>query len=66
MMRHLGDSSWCRVLRMLLDGIIKEETPRESLALWKTKHLDSDLRDLLGGLTKFDPAKRITADEALA
>jgi serine/threonine protein kinase len=31
--------------------------------LWKG--IDEDLRDLITGLTKFDPAQRLTANEAL-
>lgn len=65
LLRHLGDSSpWCQILEVLRGGFNKEN-PRESFALWNWDILDSDLKDLIGGLTNFDPAKSITADQAL-
>ena len=36
---------------------------RESRSLWKG--IDEDFRDLIMGPTKFDPAQRLTANEAL-
>lgn len=63
--RHLGDSPWCQILEVLRDGFNKEN-PREPFYLWNMEPLDSELKDLIGGLTNFDPAKRLTADEALS
>ncbi len=54
LLRHLGDSPWC------------QENPREPFYLWNMEPIDSDLKDLIGGLTNFDPAKRLTASEALS
>ena len=65
LLRHLGDSPWCQVLEALRDGFDKEH-PREPFDRWNMKSLDSDLKDLIGGLTNFDPAKRLTASEAFS
>ncbi len=65
LLRHLGDSPWCQVLEALRGGFNKEN-PREPFVRWNMEPLDSDLKDLIGGLTNFDPAKRLTADEALS
>ncbi|KAL9609841.1 MAG: hypothetical protein Q9167_005408 [Letrouitia subvulpina] len=48
-----------------LDDGFNEENPRESFACWNMDFLDSDFKDLIGGLTNFDPTKRLTADQAL-
>ncbi|WQF84707.1 Putative protein kinase [Colletotrichum destructivum] len=37
--------------------------PRSPFALWQ--YVDEELRDLIGKMTNFDPARRITAHEAL-
>ncbi|KAL9626312.1 MAG: hypothetical protein Q9204_007406, partial [Flavoplaca sp. TL-2023a] len=65
LLRHLGDSPWCQVLEALRGGF-NMENPREPFVRWDMEPLDSDLKDLIGGLTNFDPAKRLTADEALS
>ncbi|KAL9097946.1 MAG: hypothetical protein Q9163_006298 [Psora crenata] len=65
LLRHLGDSPWCQVLEALRDGFNKEN-PREPFVRWNMQPLDSDFKDLIGGLTNFDPAKRFTAGEALS
>ena len=65
LLRHLGDSPWCQVLEVLRDGF-NEENPCEPFVRWNMEPLDSDLKDHIGGLTNFDPAKRLTADEALS
>ncbi len=62
---HLGDSPWCQVLESLCCGFNKEN-PREPFALWNMEPLDIDFKDLIGGLTSFDPVKRLTAGEALS
>lgn len=63
LLNHLGDSPWCEVLKVIRDGF-NETNPRKPFSLWK--NLDADFKDLIGGLTNFDPAKRLTAHEALA
>ena len=65
LLRHLGDSPWCKVLETLRDGF-NEENPREPFVRWNMEPLDSDLKDLIRGLTNFDPAKRLTVGEALS
>ena len=65
LLRHLGDSPWCQVLKALRDGF-NNENPREPFVRWNMQPLGSDLKDLIGGLTNFDPAKRLTAGEALS
>lgn len=62
LLNHLGDSPWCEVFKILRDGF-NETNPREPFSLWK--NVDTDFKDLIGGLTNFDPAKRLTAHEAL-
>lgn len=63
LLKHLGDSPWCEVLKVLRDGF-NETNPRKPFALWKD--LDADFKDLICGLTNCDLAKRLTAQEALA
>ena len=65
LLRHLGDSPYCQILEVTVAGFDKEH-PREPFAKWKMESLDSDFKDLVGGLTNFDPAKRLTAGEALS
>lgn len=65
LLRHLGDSPWQDVLEALRSGFNKEN-PREPFARWNMEHLDSEFKNLIGGLTNFDPAKWLTADEALS
>jgi serine/threonine protein kinase len=38
--------------------------PRKPFSLWK--NIDADFKDLVSGLTNFEPTKRLTAHEALA
>ena len=65
LLRHFGDSPWCLVLETLKSGFNKEN-PREPFARWNMEPLDSDFKDLIAGLTNFDPARRLTVDEALS
>ncbi len=64
LMKHLGESPWVEVLEVLAEGFNKEN-PRKPVRAWNMKGFDSDLKDLIEGLTNFDPARRITAREAL-
>ncbi|TAQ88176.1 hypothetical protein B7494_g3490 [Chlorociboria aeruginascens] len=63
LLQHLGDSPWCEVLQVIRDGFNKTN-PRKPFSLWK--NIDTDFKDLIGGLTNFEPTKRLTAHEALA
>ena len=65
LLRHLDNSPWCQVLQVIRDSF-NRENPREPFVRWNMESLDTDLKDLIGGLTNFDPAKRLTADEALS
>jgi serine/threonine protein kinase len=62
-LKYLGESPWCEVLTVIRDGFT-ETNPRKPFSLWK--NIDADFKDLIGGLMKFDPAKRLTAHDALA
>ena len=62
LLKHLGESPWCQVLETLRDEL-NRANPRKHGSLWKG--IDEDFRDLISGLMKFDPAKRLTAKEAL-
>lgn len=62
-LRHLGDSPWCQVVYAILDEF-DETHPRRPFSRWRD--VDADFKDLIGGLTNLDPAKRLTAHEALA
>ena len=65
LLRQLDDSPWCQVLEALRDGFNKRN-PREPFVRLTMDPLDSDFKDLIGGLTNFDPVKRLTAGEALS
>ena len=63
LLKHLEGSPWCDVFKVIRDGFNKTD-PRKPFSLWK--NVDADFKDLVGGLTNFDPAKRLTVHEALA
>ncbi len=63
LLEHLGHSPWCEILTVICDGFGKTN-PRKPFYLWKD--VDVDFKDLVSGLTKFNPAERLTAHEALA
>lgn len=61
--KHLGGGSpYIEACEAVLTGI-NEENPPKPIALWRG--IDEDLRDLLVGLTKLVPERRVTAREAL-
>lgn len=62
LLEYLDDNPWVQVFCIIRDGFGKEK-PRRPVRLWKD--MDADLRDLVAGLTSFDPAERLTAHEAL-
>lgn len=63
LLKHLGDNPWCEVFHTLARGF-GTKNPRKPFALWA--ELDADFKDLVVGLTNFDPARRLTAHDALA
>ena len=62
LLKHLGDSPWCEILGVIRDGFTKTN-PRKPFSLWK--NVDPEFKNLIRGLTNFNPAKRLTAHEAL-
>lgn len=67
-LHHLGpESPWCEVFNAVRSGF-NDPNPRKPFRLWKGEKpgFDQDFKDLVGGMTNFDPAMRITAREALA
>jgi serine/threonine protein kinase len=63
-LKHLdADSPWHKVFSNIRARFGKDN-PRKPVAMWAG--IDPDFRDLLNGLTKFDPDQRLTAHEALA
>lgn len=46
LLKHLGDSPWCEVLKVIRDGF-NETNPRKPFSLWK--NINADFKDLIGG-----------------
>ena len=63
LLENLDDSYFGRVFWGLGAGV-NEKNPRKPFSRWE--NVDADFGDLIGGLTNFDPAKRLTAHQALA
>lgn len=64
LLKHLGkENPWCEILQVIRDGFNKSN-PRKPFSLWRG--VDADFKDLICGLTNFDPAKRLSAHDALA
>lgn len=63
LIEHVGDSPWCEILRVICDGF-NDENPTTPFALMKD--YDPIFKDFIAALTNLDPAKRVTAEEALA
>ncbi|KAI9742771.1 MAG: hypothetical protein M1818_003500 [Claussenomyces sp. TS43310] len=64
LLEHLGaEKPWRDVFKALREGFNKTN-PRRPFALWR--NVDPQIKDLVQDMTNFDPAKRITAHEALA
>ena len=61
---HLGDNPWCDILAIIRSGVGIEENPARPFQI--RKGVDSVFKDLIKGLTNMDPARRLTAREALA
>lgn len=64
LLRLLGESNspWVDIFAVIRDGF-NADNPRKPFSLWQG--VDEELKDLVGRLTNFDPAKRLTAQEAL-
>lgn len=62
-LKHLGDDNpWTQVFKVTRSSF-NAENPRTPFSLWKG--VEADFKDLIAGLTNFDPAQRLTAREAL-
>jgi serine/threonine protein kinase len=65
LLKHISDDDMnCQVLRMLWDGRSEEDIPYRPFSEWPDVG-DAAFKDLIRGLTNLDPAKRITACQAL-
>ena len=64
LLEHLGDGLGSKLFRILLRGLDKANLCNNPFSRWED--IDAEFRDLVGGLMNFDPAKRLTAREALA
>lgn len=67
LLKHLGDSPWAEILLVIISGF-GETNPLTPFTLWKDvggTDLNQDFKDFVCGLTNLDPAKRLTAHEAL-
>lgn len=65
LLKHIGDDEInCQVLRMLWDERSEEYIPYKPISQWED-HMEPEFRDLIGQLMNLDPAKRLTAPEAL-
>lgn len=61
-----SDSPWHEIFQVIKDGF-GEEQPRRPFELWQGQGMDDgDFKDLVRGMTKFDPGKRLTAQQALS
>ena len=63
LLKYLGDSPWRGIFEVIRNGFNKVN-PRKPFCLWR--NVEADFKDFIGGLTDFNPAKRLTAHEALA
>lgn len=65
LLKHIGDDDTnCQVLRMLWEDRLEEYIPYKPFSEW-ADGTDVVFKDLIRGLTNLDPAKRITARQAL-
>ena len=63
LLRHIGDDNPFFERLIALAGDFDAERPRKPFALWH--YVDVEFRDLILKMTNLDPARRITAREAL-
>ncbi|KFY90857.1 hypothetical protein V500_04927 [Pseudogymnoascus sp. VKM F-4518 (FW-2643)] len=65
LLKHIADDETnCQVVRMLWEGRFEEYIPYKPFSEWADV-TDVVFKDLIQGLTNLDPAKRITARQAL-
>lgn len=66
-LRYLGDKpEWVEIFQAVASAFAGDQ-PRRPFRLWEGIDVDQadSFRSLILGLTKFDPAKRLTAQQAL-
>lgn len=63
LLRHVGEEDVFFDRLIALAGDFDAERPRKPFAMWH--YVDAELRDLVVKMTNLDPARRITAREAL-
>lgn len=64
-LRYLDeDNPWQEIFEVVMGGF-GENHPRKPFGRWQGPKLDEDFKNLVVGLTNFDPQKRLTAQQAL-
>ncbi|RMD41269.1 hypothetical protein DV735_g3872, partial [Chaetothyriales sp. CBS 134920] len=63
LLRHIGEENDFFDRLIALAGDFNAERPRKPFSMWH--YVDAELRDLIVKMTNLDPARRITAREAL-
>nr|POE78460.1 hypothetical protein CFP56_60692 [Quercus suber] len=64
-LHYIGDKTfWHEAFRVTIDGFSEEQRP-EPFRFWQGTGLDESFKSLIGGLTNFDPNRRLTAQQAL-
>jgi len=58
----IGEDACCEVIRYFRNN----RTRMKPFRPWNVENIDTDFKDLIKGLTNFNPMKRLTAREALA
>lgn len=67
-LRYLGDKpEWIEIFQVVASAFAEGQQPRRPFRLWEGIDVDQadSFRSLILGLTNFDPAKRLTAQQAL-
>lgn len=64
-MRYLDDDNPWRQKFDEIKATFNRANPRQPVSSWEHEAMDDDFKDLVAGLTNFDPEKRLTAQQAL-
>lgn len=60
------DDPWFKRIKEIMEDYEKGAFHRKPFELWQADGLEDDFRDIIPKMTDLDPARRITAQEALA